>query len=171
MKQKEALSGQGGRGGRGACRVGPSFPATCVLADRSPSTGDFRFSRGIKGLDSTQRYVPSSAPVMAAAEAQRPGYPPSSPWPSLRMRAHDPLGFTPRGRTQVGHPGQSAGRPRSRLRPLSIALGSGLHVSLFGYVRPLQGWENRAVENWAVGTLLGWGAAGRGHRPPSPREL
>lgn len=149
----------------------PLFPATCVLADRSPSTGDFRFSRGIKGLDSTQRYVPSSARVMAAAEAQRPGYQPSSPMAFTAHACPRPPGLHSQRADPGGHPGQSAGRPRSRLRPLPIAPGSGLHVSLFGYVRPLQGWENRAVENWAVGTLLGWGAAGRGHRPPSPREL
>lgn len=42
-----------------------------------------------------------------------------------------------RGRTLEGRSGQSSGRPRIRFRPLPFACVSRLHVSVFGYVRPL----------------------------------
>lgn len=112
----------------------PPFRATCVLSDTNHCTSDFSFSSGIKGLDSTQQYVPSFARIMAAA--QRRGQD-SHPLRPLRVRATAAWASLPTGRTQEVLPGQSSGRPRIRFRPLPFACGSPLHVSVFGYVRPL----------------------------------
>lgn len=133
----------------------PLFRATCVLSVTKPCTGDCGFSRGLKGLDSTQQYVPSSARIMAAAKAQRPGLPPSSPTTFTAHACCGRLGFAPnRADPGGGRPGQSAGRPRSRLRPLLFCLGfQAAHVSV---------WVREAAAG--LGTSR-WAEPGRGNAP------
>lgn len=149
----------------------PLFRATCVLSVTNPCIGDCGFSRGLKGLDSTQGYVPNSARTMAAAKAQRPGLPPSSPTAFTAHACHGRLGFAPNGADpgEVGLANQLAGRAAgSAPSPFAWEF---LTARVFGYVSLRQDWGHRAGQNLAVGTLPGWGAAGRGRCPAGPQEL
>lgn len=95
----------------------------------------------------------------------REDFHPPRPPPPLRMRAGATWPSLQRGRAQGFELANQLSGSRSRASsppsPSRFVLGSGLHVSVFGYVRPPQGWENRAVEKQPRGTLPGWGAAER----------
>lgn len=132
----------------------PPFRSTCELADTKPCPSDFCFPRGIKGLT-----PPSGTCLVQQASWPLPKsssegfYPPG---PSLSCaRVPGPPGLGSKGGGPIGGlelANQMVGL-RSRLFPLppppphpaAFARGSGLHVSVFGYVRPPQGWENLAV--------------------------
>lgn len=121
-------SGQaGGRGpgpaewmGRCGLLLLLSFPGYVRALRHKPQHRRLPLLQRDKGLDSTRRYVPHSASMMAAALAQGPGLPPSSPTAFTAHACYSRLGFAPNGADPegVGMANHLAGRAAGPAPPL-----------------------------------------------------